>query len=168
MVQQRTERFARLALDSHMIKCDAQGLPFVMFTNVRSFSRPPVSSAVSRGTGLEGEPSRHPQVDPPPAMLHVARCALRSALRAALVAFAAAMIRCYIISKGFPLLFPTGDRGHIFVTAKNCYARQIFVTRNYVLRRNVHPCSKTGAICFWPIAWLVGCMFYLIPDCTRF
>jgi len=87
-----------------MLERDAQGLLFVMFTNVRSLSRPPVSSAVSRGTGLEDEPSRHPQEeDPPPAMLLVACCALRSVLCAALVAFAAAMIRCYIISKGSPL-----------------------------------------------------------------
>ena len=86
-----------------MLECDAQGLPFVMFTNVRSLSRPPVSSAVSRGTGLEEEPSRHPQEDPPPAILRISCCALRPALCAALVAFAAAMIRCYIISKGSPL-----------------------------------------------------------------
>ena len=56
-----------------MLECDAQGLPFLMLTNVRSLSRPPVSSAVSRGTGLDDEPSRHPQEeDPPPAMLRVA------------------------------------------------------------------------------------------------
>ena len=30
-----------------------------------------------------------------------------------------------------------------------------------------HP-SKTGSICFWPIAWLVGCIFDSIPGCTRF
>ena len=77
-----------------MLECDAQGLPFVMFMNVRSLSHPPVSSVVSKGTGLEDEPSRHPQEeDPPPAMLRVLCCALRSALCAALVAFAAAMTR---------------------------------------------------------------------------
>ena len=27
---------------------------------------------------------------------------------------------------------------------------------------------KTGTICFWPIAWLVECIFDLIPACTRF
>ena len=31
-----------------------------------------------------------------------------------------------------------------------------------------HYLSKTGAICFWPIAWFVGCVFNLIPSCTRF
>ena len=99
---------------------------------MRSLSRPPVSSAVSRGTGLEDEPSRHPQEeDPPPAMLLVACCALRSVLCAALVAFAAAMIRCCIISKGFHyiwrLFFLPGDRGHNFVTygKKSCVACQL-------------------------------------------
>ena len=35
----------------------------------------------------------------------------------------------------------------------------------------VHPghyLSKTGSICFWPIAWLVGCILDLILGCTRF
>ena len=31
-----------------------------------------------------------------------------------------------------------------------------------------HYLSKTGTICFWPIAWLVGCIFDLITGCTRF
>ena len=31
-----------------------------------------------------------------------------------------------------------------------------------------HNLWKTGTICFWPIAWLVECIFDLIPGCTRF
>ena len=106
-----------------MLECDAQGLTFVMFTNVRSLLRPPVSSAVSRGTGLEDEPSRHPQEeDPPPAMLRVARCALRCALCAALVAFAA-MIRCYIRSRRFPLSMEAFS--YLACGTQFCYVKKI-------------------------------------------
>ena len=50
-----------------------------------------------------------------------AGCALRSTLCAAFIAFAAAMIRCYIMSKGFHYvwrIFAAGDLRYSFVAAK--------------------------------------------------
>ena len=106
-----------------MLECDAQELPFVMFTNVRSLSRPPVSLAVSRGTGLEDEhpgiPRRRTRLQPC-CVLRAARCALRCVLcllPSLLLRYAA-----ILYPRGFHYiwrLFHTGDRGHNFVTAKN-------------------------------------------------
>ena len=59
--------------------------------------------------------------------------------------------------------------------------RTLFVTKNrkqkrlkaITIRRQFqvypgHYISKTGTFCFWIIAWLVGCVFDLVPGCARF
>ena len=53
----------------------------------------------------------------------------------------------------------------------NCTDACVIITpqhNNYLQVYLGHYLSRTGSIWFWPIAWLVGCFYDLIPGCTRF